>query len=827
MTRRRRTLKIKARVLSARVAFVAALAVLRGALTLAVLSALMMSAPRPAQAQTETVLYSFTGGSDGGLPGSSLALHGGNLYGTTITGGPAEAGTVFELSPNSSGGWNESVLYAFCSFGPELCPDGAYPSGPVVFDSVGNLYGITPEGGNSNCGFTPGCGVAFELSPVGAGWTENVVYDFCSQFTGGVCHDGDYPGGGVIMDAAGNLYGQVAAGAFELSPSSGGWTDKLISINLENSTAGLTMDAAGNIFGLAFGQTIKWEVFELSPNGKGGWNSTVLFTFTTIPSGVTLWSPLALDRAGNIYGTETPWYSVHRKPIEFIGVVYKLSPGTTGWTKKAIYTFAPGDSELEGNAPSGGLVLDAAGNIYGTTIQGGTNGLGTVFELVAPVGAGNYEEKVLWNFNGTDGSSPNGGLILDSTGNLYGTASAGGSSGAGVVFEVSHEFAPAPTATTLASSVNPYDSTYGRAITFAATVISTAVAGIPPNGDVVTFKNGSAVLGTAPLSGGIASLTTSSLPVGTLTITASYSGDANFAASTSPGFRQVVHVAATAMTLVSGLNPSMQGQSATFTATVAPPYGTIPNGELVTFYDDGAAMGTAAMAAGVATFTTSSLTAKTHTIKAAYAGDSDFKPSVGKVTQVVDKDTTTTALASTLNSSIYGQKVTWKATVTTSGSSIPAGTVKLVSDGESIGVTTLDASGVATLTKSNLDAGSYPLTAVYLGNATNAGSTSAIVTQVVEQATSGAALSSSPNPSVQGQLVTFTAKVTSPTTAPVMGSVTFTAGETAIGTVALSGGRAVFTTSTLPVGSTTITGSYLGDSNIAVSSASVTQTVQQ
>jgi hypothetical protein len=134
---------------------------------------------------------------------------------------------------------------------------------------------------------------------------------------------------------------------------------------------------------------------------------------------------------------------------------------------------------------------------------------------------------------------------------------------------------------------------------------------------------------------------------------------------------------------------------------------------------------------------------------------------------------------------------------------------------------------VATLTKSNLDAGSYPLTAVYLGNATNAGSTSAIVTQVVEQATSGAALSSSPNPSVQGQLVTFTAKVTSPTTAPVMGSVTFTAGETAIGTVALSGGRAVFTTSTLPVGSTTITGSYLGDSNIAVSSASVTQTVQQ
>jgi hypothetical protein len=135
---------------------------------------------------------------DGANPQSSLTSYGGNFYGTTLIGGTGYEGvglgTVFQLSPNGSGGWNETVLYNFCSEGEWNCTDGAFPDGPVVFDRAGNLYGIVPEGGNSNCGFNQGCGVAFELSPVGAGWTETVVYDFCSQFAGGVCHDGAYPG---------------------------------------------------------------------------------------------------------------------------------------------------------------------------------------------------------------------------------------------------------------------------------------------------------------------------------------------------------------------------------------------------------------------------------------------------------------------------------------------------------------------------------------------------------------------------------------------------------------------------------------------------------
>jgi hypothetical protein len=191
----------------------------------------------------------------------------------------------------------------------------------------------------------------------------------------------------------------------------------------------------------------------------------------------------------------------------------------------------------------------------------------------------------------------------------------------------------------------------------------------------------------------------------------------------------------------------------------------------------------------------------------------------------VGKCLTSVALASSLNPSIYGQKVTWTATVTTSGSITPTGKVNFTWDGYSIGTATLNASGVATLSKSNLNVYTYPLTAVYVGDANNAGSTSPILNQVVKETTSAATLSSSPNPSTQGQAVTFTATITSPTVTAT-GPVTFTAGKTVLGTAQLSGGKAKFTTSTLPLGATKVTATYNGDSNIAKSSASVTQTVQ-
>jgi hypothetical protein len=252
--------------------------------------------------------------------------------------------------------------------------------------------------------------------------------------------------------------------------------------------------------------------------------------------------------------------------------------------------------------------------------------------------------------------------------------------------------------------------------------------------------------------------------------------------------------------------------------------GAIPNGETVTFFADPNEIGTGATNGGVATFTTSSLAAKTYSIKAIYAGDGTFKESSGTTVQVVDGDATTTTLASNLDPSIYGQLITWTATVTTSGIVAPTGEVNFTWSGNTIGTARLNASGLATLARSNLNADSYPLTAVYLGDANNADSTSAILNQVVKETTSAATLSSSPNPSTKAQAVTFTATITSPTVAAT-GPVTFTAGKTVLGTTQLSRGEASFTTSTLVVGSTSVTATYYGDSNIAKSSASVKQTV--
>jgi len=192
----------------------------------------------------------------------------------------------------------------------------------------------------------------------------------------------------------------------------------------------------------------------------------------------------------------------------------------------------------------------------------------------------------------------------------------------------------------------------------------------------------------------------------------------------------------------------------------------------------------------------------------------------------VGRFTTSTSLISSLNPALYGQNVTWTATVTSSGSVVPTGTVKFMSSGHTIGSATLSASGIATLTKSTLNANTYPLVAVYGGDTANRGSTSPVLNQVILQTTSAATITSSLNPSKQGQAVTFTATVTSPTVIP-KGPVTFTAGKTVLGTVQLSNGIATFTTSTLPVGSTVITTTYPGNMNIAKSSASLTQLVQR
>jgi uncharacterized repeat protein (TIGR03803 family) len=581
----------------------------------------------------ETVLYNFcqlSGCADGNLPNGGLVFDAaGNLYGTTVGGG--SGGIVFELGP-SQNGWAETVLYNFCS--QPNCTDGKNPEGSLIFDSLGNLYGTTRFGG------TYGYGTVFELSPSQGGWTETVLYSFCPE--GGTC--GDYiesPGAGVTMDKAGNLFGTTYYDSvFELSPSGGGgWTEAVIFLQGVYEPAGVALDASGNLYGVSEDGANPYPggfVFELS--NPGVWNSTVLFGFPKneagkYPDGHSPNSTPVFDTAGSLYGT-TEGTAANPYPIG--GTAFKLTPGAKGWTFKLLHTF---NGKADGAVPVGPLVLDSSGNVYGTTNYGGTgvcqgtpSYCGTVFKI-SPTPTG-YTETVLWSFKGgvADGFHPATGVILDKAGNLYGTTQYGGvgavgGNAGGVVFEVK----TIVTTTTLSSSPNP--STYRQAVTFTAVVTSSL--GEPPDGETVTFMKGTKVLGTGTLSGGSASFTTSTLPVGTNAITAVYGGDSNLVGSTSKAVSQVVNKATTATNLASSLNPSNFGQAVTFTASVTPQFGGTVTGS-VTFYDGATALKTMALSRGVAKFTTSTLASGSHNITATYNGSTSFDGSSASVTQTVN-----------------------------------------------------------------------------------------------------------------------------------------------------------------------------------------------
>jgi hypothetical protein len=320
---------------------------------------------------------------------------------------------------------------------------------------------------------------------------------------------------------------------------------------------------------------------------------------------------------------------------------------------------------------------------------------------------------------------------------------------------------------------------------------------------------------------------TPKLPLGSNVVTAFYGGDTAYGFS-SAALTQNVLAAATTTTITSSLNPSFYGQAGTFTAAVTSSLGAPPNGETVSFMKGKTVLATATLSGGSASFVTSTLPLGLNVITAHYGGDSTFLGSMSSIKQTVDGYSTSTTLISSLNPSTYGQKVTWTATVTTTGSIAPTGTLAFRWNDlgviRTLGTATLNSSGMAMLTKYALNADSYPLTAVYNGDANTVGSSSPILNQVINQATSSATLTSSPNPSTQGQTVTFTAEITSPTFTPT-GPVTFATGATVLGTAQLTDGKAKIAVSTLALGSTTVTATYYGDSNIAKSSATVTQTV--
>jgi len=460
-----------------------------------------------------------------------------------------------------------------------------------------------------------------------------------------------------------------------------------------------------------------------------------------------------------------------------------------------------------------GVLLGNGDGTFQPTMSFGTGGAGSESITIADVNLDGKPDLLVPNDCNDQGTCPTGGGTV------------------GVLINATPYTA---TTTTLVSSSNP--SIAGRAVTFTATV--KPYSGTAPDGEMITFKNGATVLGTAPLSGGSASLTVASLPMGTFNITATYTFDGTYGASVSPQFMQQVDALRRYWTLTSltaSPNPSAEGQTVTFTATVSART-KIPDGEQVMFYGGAIAIGAGTTVGGVATFSTSSLSPATYTIKAIYHGDPTLGPSEAALQLVVTGLETGTYLYTGPNPSTYGQAVTLQALVIPSippdppSCLVPTGTVNFTADGVTLGSGTLNTVGDClpadtTFTISTLNVGSYAVTAVYSGDSVFGPSTSSVSNLQVLQTTTTATLVSSANPSTRGQAVTFTATITSPTLIPT-GRVLFTAGTRMLATAQLLGGTASFTTSWLPVGSTSVAATYRGDSNIAGSSASVTQTVQ-
>ncbi len=355
----------------------------------------------------------------------------------------------------------------------------------------------------------------------------------------------------------------------------------------------------------------------------------------------------------------------------------------------------------------------------------------------------------------------------------------------------------------------------------------------------VTFYDGSTELGSAGLTGGSASFTASSMPVGTDSITAVYSGDANFSTSTSAALAQTVEQDGTTTGVASSANPSVYGQSVTFTATISalsPGSGT-PTGTM-TFYDGSAALGSDTLSGGSASFTTSTLPQGSDSITAIYGGDSNFESSTSAaIVETVNPAATSTSIDCGPSPSVYGQEVTFGAQVINASAPAstaePTGSVQFYVDGAAFGApVTLNDEGAALITDSTLPVGTHQITATYIsddGNFATSNSTTP-AEQVVMQDSTTTGLTSSDNPSVFGQSVTFTATVSAnaPGSGTPTGSVTFEDGTTTLGTGTLSGGVATFSTTSLSVATHSITAVYGGDGNFTTSTSSiVSQTVNQ
>ncbi len=614
-----------------------------------------------AMAQTETVLYTFgRTPADGTEPAAPLLLDGsGNLFGTTSGGGTAvlcpdpsglnACGTVFELV-NSSGNYKENVLYNFIG----APSDGDEPTAGLIMDASGNLYGTTGYGGPDICGLSS-CGTAFELVKSSSGYTKKLLHNF----TG---FDGANPLSGLIRDTSGNLYGTTNGGGafgfgtvFELVNSTGGYTENVLYSFGASATdgwypvAGLVMDSAGNLFGTTSVNGGPYHCGLSScgtifelVNSPGGYTERVLHTFSE-SEGANPLAALITDSSGNLYGTTSDGGAYGS------GTVFELTNASGNYAITVLHSF--GGTPTDGVMPVAGLLMDTSGNLFGTTKMGGSAtlcsgyGCGTVFELVHS--SGTYAEKVLHSFGGIgDGESPAAALIMDRNGNLYSTTEVGQAAPqVGIVFEV-NPAAPAPVVTLSASSL-----TFSEMVNTSSTPQS------------ITVTNG----GSA------------NLIFGSSGVALSGANAAEFAI----------------------------GENTCSHATIAPQATCSVS---VTFTPNKTATATAGL--------TFSDNAPDSTQKVTLAGTGLATP-------------TTTTVTSSNSSIVVGTNVTFTAQIApvNAGGPTPTGTIQFTANGTSLGSTTVSGSE-AQISTSNLAVGSISILASYSGDSNYSGSTGSLTETV-------------------------------------------------------------------------------------------------
>jgi MYXO-CTERM domain-containing protein len=524
-------------------------------------------------------------------------------------------------------------------------------------------------------------------------------------------------------------------------------------------------------------------------------------------------------------------------------VFYTNAAGVPGYVYGGSNSFAFADP-TRGYALSYSDIALVYGTVTTTTIASGANPsvFGQAVTLTAHVAAGAVPSG---SVTFKDGATILGSAALNAAGDASITTSAltpgahsltaayGGGGGCAFPASASAAFAQtvnkSSTTTAVASSVNP--TITGGSTTFTATVTATA-PGAGTRTGTAAFKDGATVLGTVAINAaGVATFSTSALAVGTHTITVDYSGDANFAVSTSPAVNQVVNQDGASVAVASSVNPSTYGTSTTFTATVTSVgSGGTPTGN-VDFVDNGTVLGTVAVdAGGVATFTTAALLGGTHTIDASYKGDVNHGVATASVVQTVNGGTSATALASLTNPSVFGQSVTLTATVT-GFAATATGTVTFSEAGVALGPPSALAAGVASFSTTTLAVNTHMIVATYNGDTNYAASDSAPLSQVVDKAATSTLLVSGSNPAIVGDPVTFTATVaaTAPGAGTPTGSVNFREGATVLGSGNLdASGKATFSTSTLTVGNHTITADYVTSASfLASSSAGVAQVINK